>query len=387
MNRARAWSATCTPVLAFAAMAFTGPVAAAPAVFQSGLGRFEVSAVDATMAHTVVDLAADCWQQLAGPFGLPEAFSSPVFCRLVPVAEWGDATPFRVIVESGGVVSLRLRAEATLPDALVRRVPVQALLMRLAVAQHGVSEKLAAPLWLELGGVEWWRTRAEPAQFDALKQVSARLAPPALSEILDAQRGAAAPAGLVEGSVWLLTFLQSESGRGNDWLGFLHQLLGGDEAATALAATYAQRFSDESERELWWQTGWHQLRRARSLPALEAEESQQELAALGRFVFATDEGGDVVTPLRVVLAHGREPIVAAELQRRAAELNRLLPSLHSFFRNAGLSLADALAWRGADSRRQESMVAAFEGDWRDALELTAASRTALDALERRKGVR
>mgnify|MGYP006969313955 CR=1 FL=1 len=44
------------------------------------------------------------------------------------------------------------------------------LLMRLAVAQHGVHERLAAPLWLEHACMVWWSVRAEPAQLDALKQ-------------------------------------------------------------------------------------------------------------------------------------------------------------------------------------------------------------------------
>lgn len=374
-----AWAAGWALVLTGAVEMRAAPTATV--VFQSGPGRFEVSGVDSAAAQAVVNLAVDGWRHLAVPLGLPESFSSPVYCRLVPGEDWAEATPFRVIVEAGGVVSLRLRAGSAMPGLIVRRALVQALLMRLAVAHYGVNEKLAAPLWLELACVEWWRTRAEPAQFDALKQASARLTPN-LGEILTAERGSAEPTDLTVGSVWTLAFFQSASGRENEWLNLLHRLLGGEESAAAVAASFPGRFNNELERELWWQTGWHQLRRVRLLPTLEADESQRELEALSRFVFAAEDGRDAVIPLRVVLAHAREPIVEVELQRRTTDLNRLLPALHPFFRNAGLSLAAALAPGSGEARRNEA-ASAFDGDWRDAVELTSASHAALDELEKR----
>ncbi len=372
MNRARALLAAG---FALAGATLHGASAPVPTVFQSGAGRFEVAAADAAVAKTVVDLADEAWRTLAGPLGLPDGFSSPIFCRLVPASDWPDATPFRVIVESGGIVSLRLRADVEPAGLVVQRALVQALLMRLAVAQHGVNEKLAAPLWLELAGVERWHAQHDGAQLDAQKFESARAAPPPLAEILGAQRGEPESRSLALGAEWLCAFLQRESTKAGEWPGLLARLLAGDDPVAALAATFPGRFADDGERELWWQTGWHATRRARTLPTLEAADSRREVANVARFVFSNDDGSDVVTPLAIVLAHAREPIVAVELQRRAAALNRVLPALHPFYRNAGLSLADALALRAPAE--------AFERDWRDATELEAATSAALDALEKR----
>lgn len=355
---------------------------AAVALFQSAPGRFEVAGVAVSGAQRVVALASEAWQQLAGPLALPESFASPVFVRLVPAADWREAVPFRVIVETGGVVSVRVRWDEATPEIFVRRALVQGLLMRQAVARHGVNERLAAPLWLEHACVGWWHTRADPAQLDALKQATARLAPPALDELLEWQRGAVEPTQLTEGAVWLLTFLRGESGRAGEWPALLHRLLGGETPVAALVASYPGRFANEGERELWWQTGWHHLRRARVLPGLEAAESRAELAELARFVFARGRG-DAVVPLREVLGQAREPVVEAELKRRSVALNRGLPALHPFYRNAALSLAEALAARGVAAKRREILCAVFEQDWRDANELEAASAAALDALERR----
>ena len=352
-----------------------------PVIFQSAPGRFEVAALDGGDAQRVAALAAQAWPMLAGPLALPESFASPVFVRLV--ADWGERSPFRVTVEAGGVVSVRVAWDPTTPEVVVRRALVQGLLMRQAVARHGVNERLTAPLWLEHACVGWWRTRAEPAQLDALKQASARLAPPALEDLLQWQRGATEPAPFVDGAVWLLTFLTGEAGKAGEWPALLHRLLGGEAPAAALAASFPGRYANDGERELWWQTGWQQLRRARVLPGWEAAESRVELAEMVRFVF-TQQGEDAVLPLREVLERAGEPLVDRELKRRAAAVNRLLTALHPFYRNAALSLADALAVRGAGAERRDAVCAAFEQDWRDATELERASATALDALSARE---
>ncbi len=371
--------------------ALAGAVESAPAaeplpvMFQSAPGRFEVAAVEPNSAQRVVAQAEAAWFHLATPLALPGAFSSSVLVRLIPATDWAGSVPFRVIVEAGGLVSVRLRWSEDLPEAFVRRALVQGLLMRLAVSQHGVTERLTAPLWLEHACVAWWRTHADPAQLDAVKLSSARSAPPSLDALLDWQRGDDEPAPLTDGALWLLAFLQSESGRNGEWTTLRTRLLGGEPAAAALAATFGGKFSSAAERELWWQTGWHQLRRARVLPALDAAESRTELAALARFVFLQRDV-EGVTPLRDVLAHAREPEVDAELRRRAATLARFVPVLHPYYRNAGLSLAEVLAPRAAGTADQrEVLVAAFETDWRDAGEIEAATKAALDALELRQG--
>ncbi len=353
-------------------------------MFQSAPGRFEVAAVEPNAAQRVVAQATEAWFHLAQPLGLPESFSSPVLVRLVPALDWSGSAPFRVLVETGGLVSVRIRWEETIPEDFVRRALVQALLMRLAVHLHGVSPRLAAPLWLEHACVGWWRTHAEPAQLDAVKQVSAKSRPPALSALLDWQRGEAEPADLRNGALWLLGLVQSDTGRGGEWPALLKRLVAGDPAASAFGEILAGRFGNETERELWWQTGWHQLRRARVLPSLEAAESRAELATLARFVFLQHDT-ERMTPLAEVLAHSSEPEVETELKQRAAALARMLPVLHPFYRNAGLSLGEVLALRATTPERCAAAVAAFEDDWRDAREIEADTAAALDALERKLG--
>jgi hypothetical protein len=351
-----------------------------PTVAQSGPGRFEVASVDATIGHAVVAAADEGWRMLAVPLALPEAFSSPVFVRIISESD-SSAAPFHVTVEPGGIVSLRLRWSDK-PPLLVRRALVQALLMRLAVAHYGASDRLAVPLWLEHACLGLWQTRAEAAQLDALKQESVRLSPPPLSALFNWNRSAEETRALMAGSVWLATILQSESGRAREWWRLLQQVLGGEPVDAALAATFGEKFSNPDERELWWQTAWHQTIRTRALPTLEVPDSRAQLAALARFVFAgpADEA-DVVVPFSDVLSRAAEPIVAGELQRRATELARLVPALHPFYRNVGLSLAAAFTARRGSEAMRAGLAAVFEADWRDANELAAASAVALDALE------
>jgi hypothetical protein len=292
-----------------------------------------------------------------------------------------DAAPFRVMVEVGGLVSVRLRADAAM-TALTRRALVQALLMRLAAARHGVNERLTAPLWLEHACVGWWETRAAASQLDALKHHSARQPPP-IESLLGWQRGGEETADLSIGSVWLLAFLQVESGRAGEWPACLLRLLNGDDPLIAVTSSYPARYHSAEERELWWQTGYHHLRRMRTLPGQEAAESRDQLGGLARFVFAGAAGEeDVVVPLDVVLARGDEPVVEAEIARRALEVSRLISSVHPFYRNAGLSLGEAFAARTLPAAKRAAAASAFERDWRDAIELENATRTALDALER-----
>jgi hypothetical protein len=360
--------------LSSAASAF----AAAPAVFQSGPGRFEVAAWDAVTATTITTAAEEAWRTLAAPLDLPDGFSSPIFVRVAPRGEWKDAMPFRVAAEPGGIVSVRFGSDAMLEGGNIQRGLVHALLLRLAVARQGANGHVTVPLWLELGAVGWWRTRADAAQLDALKQASVGAAPP-LVDLVGWQRGAVEPAEWRQGAVWLMTFLQAEGKNGGEWRTFIGRLLAGDEPVAALATSYPGRFHTASERELWWATGWQQLRRARSLPTLDASYSRRELEAIARFVFILEQR-ETVVPLAEALAHRRDPAVATEIARHSAVLTGLLSALHPFYRNAGLSLAAALAGGRDVDRERPAKVAAFERDWRDAVELETATRAALDAL-------
>jgi hypothetical protein len=101
---------------------------------------------------------------------------------------------------------------------------------------------------------------------------------------------------------------------------------------------------------------------------------------LARFIFSVG-GRDAVVPLRFVLRQRGEPAVAVTLSARAKELERVIPSLHPFYRNAGLALADCLA---SKKRRSDDELAVaceeFDREWRDAVELETTTREALDAL-------
>jgi hypothetical protein len=352
-----------------------GRGASSPAIFQSGRGRFEIGANDATVARIVADAAGEAWPMLAEPLGLPDEFATPIVVRVIPRQDWTDMADFRVIAEPGGLVSLRLAWDDSAPGPALRRGIVHALLVRLIVAKRGASGTIRVPAWLESGCVGWWQTHRDPAQLDAARQTAAKDIPPRIGELL--RSDAAAGTAEENAAFWLFAFLQNES-RAGEWADFLGRTLAGQDGVAALDAAYPNRFRDAAERELWWQTGWHQLRREHTLPLLEAAESRAELSALVRFVFS-DNDRDRVVPLREVLAHSSEAPIQSELSRRAMLLQRVLPSLHPFYRNAGISLAKIL---GEGTPRTEEF-ARFEADWRDGIELEQAAREALDALERK----
>lgn len=353
-----------------------------PVLAQSLAGRFEVAAPDPAQGYAVAARAEAAWRTLESPLDLPAQFATPVYVRLVSAGTPVSATGFSVVVESGGLVSVRLRSDALTP-AVVRRALVRGLLLRLAVSWHGAAAELRVPGWLEEACVLWWETRAEGARLDAIRQASARRQPPALGDVLHWQPGPREMPGFSAAAFWLMTFLQGES-RAGEWPRLIRALLRGAEPEAALVAAYPGRFRDAQDRELWWQTGWHLGVRTRTLPGWDAAESRALLEALDRWVFAAPAGdGDQVLLLAEVLARAEEPLVAAELVRRAAELGRILPALHPFYRNVGLALAEAFEGREQPVARRRELAAAAERDWRDARELEAASAAALDALEAR----
>lgn len=352
---------------------------ATPVLVQSAPGRFEIAARDPSAAHGVATLAEETWRLLEGPFGLPQGFASPVFVRLI---EERRSPLFMVEAEPGGIVSLRIRwvRGEEPPPRTVREALVSGLIVRRAVAAHGAMARAGVPAWLSLGAAGWCETRADPAYADAVKYRSERSAVPELAQVLSAT---AAPEALELGSLWLFTLLQAETTRAAEWPAFLAKISQGEPSEKALDEIYPGRFESPEDRELWWQTGWHQLRRVRTLPGLDALESRLELAALARFVFAPGES-DRVTPLRAILDPRRNVIVGVELRRRSAELARLLPLLHPFYRNAGLSLSTAFESVGLSPIRRDEACAQFDADWADAVALETASRAALDALEQRR---
>src|SRR4051812_40736112 len=74
-----------------------------PVLVQSAPGRFDIAAIDPSVAHAVAASAEDAWRFLAAPLGFPAAFPSPIFVRIA--TEGSDDV---VTVEPGGIVSLRL---------------------------------------------------------------------------------------------------------------------------------------------------------------------------------------------------------------------------------------------------------------------------------------
>jgi hypothetical protein len=350
-------------------------------LFRSAPGQFEIVASDTTLAQAATNAAAEAWQVLAAPLALPGAFSSPVFVRLTP----GDDTRPSVAivhVEPGGIVSLSVAAAGGRVDDDVRRGLVRALLTKLVVTERGVVDMTAPPGWLEAACLGWWKTRSDPAQLDAMKLASGNLTPPALNSLLASVPGGTTAGDFMASSTWLLTFLQSES-RSGEWPTFRRRVLRGDDPVASLAKSFPGRFASADERELWWQTGWHHLRRVRSLPLLEASDSRAAIERLVRFVVLSGDA-DAAMSLGDMLDHAGQPFVRDELAGRAAALQSVLPVLHPFYRNAGLSLARALTAGASSSEQRAEACQAFESDWRDALELEAATRAALDELEFRR---
>jgi hypothetical protein len=379
----RRWLAIAGGVWCGAAAPAVAVAAASPVLSRTAAGRFEIASLDAAAAQRVRAAAEEAWRWLAEPLDLGDGFATPIFVRLVPAADWAEVAPFRVMAEPGGIVSVRLRWSEATPELFVRRALVQALLVRCGIGAHGVSERLTAPLWLEQACVEWWRTREEPAQMDALQQESAALAPPDLHSVLAWQRSDVEPRVLGVGALWLLTWLRAESTSAGEWAAFRTRILGGADPDAALADCFPGRFSDPQERELWWQTGWHHVRRVPGQPMLGIEESRLAVVELGRFVFGVG-GDDGAVPLRFVLRRAGEPPVQSVLRDKAAGLRRLLPGLHPFYRNAGLALAECLAGAPGDVARLDALVAEFEREWDDATDLERTSREALDALAARR---
>lgn len=356
----------------------------APAVFTTRPGQFEVIAPDAAAAAAVTTLAGEAWRILTDPLALPAAFSSSIFIRLVPADEWREPAVFRATVEPGGIVSLRLRWEPSLEASIARRALVQALLLRLAVAQHGVSERIAVPLWLEQGAVGWWITRAQPARLDGWQQEAADTADVPLERLLGWQRGEPEPRAWQLAALWWFSHLRDEAGRTSAWRDCLARVLGGEKAAAALAACYPAVARDVDTRELWWQVGLHHQRRLKSLPLQSAAESRVWLAELPRAVFSRS-GVDAVFSLDDLFAARDDAIVAEEVARRVARIERELRWLHPWYRNAALSLGEALeAIRAGDAVRFAEARAQFVRDAHEGSELEKAMDAALDALEATK---
>jgi hypothetical protein len=359
----------------------TARAAATPVLVQTSSGRFEFATIDPAVGHAVAALAEEMWRSLEKPLGLPAAFSSPVFVRLLPAPGDGRTAAFEVNLEPGGVVSLWWRGDVG-EDSLLRRALVRGLLARLAVSQRGAAASATPAAWLEHACVAWWRARSEGAQLDLARLHATKIPPPSIAGLLDWPAESEPEPTISAAMFWLMTFLQAESGPSGEWAGFVRRLLAGMDPQAALAASYPGRFQGAPARELWWQTGWHHHRRLRVLPVQEAAESRGFIEVLARFVYASPDGeADRLVPLAEVLTRGMEPAVSADIARRLNTLGSVTTTLHPFYLNAGLSLADAFQAATSGKPVPRGLTETFEADWRQGTILEQASRRALDALE------
>lgn len=361
------------------------PLPPAPHVFVTGSGEFEINSFDLETAGAGVTVAEEVWQSLERPLELPErGFPSIITVRLVTAAQWSAAVPFQAAAETGGRVTVRVRwsADAAGTEAL-RHALVQALLMRSAIAWHGLSPALRVPLWLEQGCLGWSLTHTRPALLDEWQQASARVAPPPLVRVLGLDRATPPTRAEELGALWLLAHLQAESGLAHRWPALLRAILGGEDPAQAVGRIYGGDFTADAARELWWQVGWHAQRRLSAQAVETAADSHAWVVGRARWV-ARRGDTDVVLNLDEVFAARREPWVAAELGQRIGQIKGELGSnlLHPFFRNAALSLGRAYeAVRVGDAHAFAVAKADTEHDYADGVELETAADAALDQLE------
>ncbi len=356
-----------------------------PFVFTTRPGRFEIGSVSEAAARAGLAQAEEVWRTLEGPLLLPAGdFPSPVSVWLFPAAQWTGEAPFVSAAELGGRVSVRVRwSDDEAGRAALRRALVQALLMRRATSLHGGVPGLVVPPWLENAGVAWSLTHGNAGALDAWQRESLRTTPPSLATVLAQRRGSLAAHADEQSALWLLTHLQAESGEERRWPQLLRAVFGGTDTAAALWQFFGNYFKDDTERELWWQVGWHTQLRQAAQAGDTAAETRAWLAENARWTARRAAGGDdePLAPDEVFAARAR-PWVTEELARRLARIRAGLATVHPFYRNAALSLGRlheaALAGESNKFAQAQSDLARDIADGRE-LEQTATA--ALDELE------
>lgn len=361
------------------------PLPPAPHTFETASGQFEISSFDLDAAGAGLTVAEEVWQTLERPLNLPaRGFPSSITVRLLPAEQWRGTVPFQAAAELGGRVSVRVRwSPEAAGTAALRQALVQALLMRVAITAHGLEPSLRVPLWLEQGCLGWSLTHARPALLDEWQQDSARVAPPALSRVLGLKRDTPVTRPEALGTLWLLSYLQAESGPERRWPLLLGALLGGEDPVAALGRIYGGDFHDDPARELWWQVGWHSQRRLFATAVDNAADSRAWVTDRARWV-ARSGDADILLSLDEVFAARQAPWVAAELQQRIGQLKGGLGTnlLHPFYRNAAVSLGRAYEAARAGNRSGFGLAEAdLDRDCADGVELETAAEGALDQME------
>jgi len=357
------------------------PVKAAR-VFVTRPGQFEIITLDAEGAQEALGMGQAVWSALEGPLALPVAFPTPVTVRMVPVENWKEAEPVLVAVEPGGLVTAWVKWEPGGSEDL-RRAMVRGLIMKRAVAWHGVAGKLTVPWWLEQASVAACEMVQQPAMTDAWQQDSAKITRvPALELLLSWERGQAASHERDCASVWLLAHLRAEAGARGRWEQWLRPVMGGADPVTTLQGVYGAAWKGGVTRELWWQTGFHHQRRARAVPMMTLEDTRAWLSELSRWV-VREKGRETVLALEQLDAVRGVTWVKAALEDRANHLQGRLGVVHPFYMNAAISLGryyEALAkgkTKAAETAREE-----FFQDAQDGRDLEDAVEAALGRMEK-----
>ncbi len=320
------------------------PATPRPVLYWSEARRFEIVSLDPTTGRVAVDIADSVWRHLREPLTLPASFSPAIVVRFVPAEQWGDdAALFRTWVETGGLVSQRIRWSSELTEDVVRRALVQALLTRLAVSYHGWSGAITVPVWLENACETWVETRERPAMFDAWRQEATARSAPNLATLFDWKRADGDPRLLKTAAFALMRWLHEDGGQSQQWGAWLRGVLGGGDAATGLGAIYGQRWADEAERELAWRVAYNETRREKPVPLQTSAESREWLAGLYRIVLLdTRTGREVVLGPDAWWEHRRDREVRSVLAARLIALEGGMRMVHPFYRNAGASLGRLL---------------------------------------------
>lgn len=360
--------------------ATNGMAEPAPRVFYTETGRFEIIVLDVADAQHALALGRSVWGALSGPLGLPsEGFSSPVSVRLVPEKQWKAPAVFTVSVETPGRVNVRIRWSDQVDPVIVRRAFVQGLILRQAVAWHGLGPRLTVPLWLEQACTAWSLIRERPAMKDAFQQESEGIpAPPPLRSLLLWERGEVESRSWELASLWLFLQLRDEAEDEARWGGWVRGVVGGADPVDTLPRCYTGLWKDFATMELWWQVGFHHQRLSRVLPAMTAAASRAWLADRSRWL-AGRAGREIVLPLDELNELRREPWVRDELTQRVRQTHAVLGVIHPFYANTAISLGRLYeaALRG-NGKQFRAARADFERDALDGRELEDTVNALLD---------
>jgi hypothetical protein len=356
----------------------------APRVFYTRAGQFEIIVADVADGQSALALGRSVWGALAVPLGLPaDGFTSPVSVRLVPADKWTEPAVFTVTVEPPGRVSVRVRWSTDVDPVIVRRAFVQGLILRQAVAWHGIGSQLKVPLWLEHACTNWSLMRDRPAVLDGFQQESSRLPAPPLRALLSWERGGVESRQWELASLWLFLQLQAEPGEASQWGGWVRGIVGGAEPLDTLPRSYTGLWKDWAAMDLWWETSYYHQARIRAIPVLTAVDSRAWMSDRSRWL-AGRNGREVVLALGELRGLSKEPWVRAELAERLRQTQTVLGVIHPFYANAALSMGRLYeaALKGTDEQFKAALKD-FEGDALDGRELEDTVNAILDTAPRK----